>query len=286
MAIMQDIAAGVPDWLWSNRMAVWFYCFCSFLVLLAFLEARMPAFGQPPQREHRWPTNFGLGFINILLVTLAPITAVLAAQWAQDNGTGLFNAIATPWWIATIATVVVRSLAGYLLHVVLHKAPLLWPVHRVHHADTHLDVSTAIRSHPLELVLLFCTTVPLAVLLGFDPVALIVYESAEAVWALVHHANIRFPDRLDRVLRWFVVTPNMHCLHHSAWHRETDSNYGQLFSVWDRLFGTYSTAPRNGYDAMQIGLNEIRDERAWRFWWQLKSPAIGVKRAPKDTAGG
>ncbi len=153
---------------------------------------------------------------------------------------------------------------------------LLWPIHRVHHSDTRLDVTTTIRTHPLEFVLQFLVMVPLAVVLGLDPWALAAYELAEAFNSLASHANVRLPDRLDRALRWLLVTPNMHCLHHSSYRPETDSNYGQLFSVWDRLFGSYSAAPRDGYDAMQIGLNEIGDERAADFLWQLKSPALGT----------
>lgn len=259
-----------------DPQTLWFVAYWGLLAALAWLESAVPAFQAAPNRNRRWPTNFGLAILNVVLVTLVPLSAVIAAQWARENGIGLLNMAGGPWWLALVATVVIRSFAGYALHVLLHKVRLLWPMHRVHHSDTHLDVTTTIRTHPLEFVLQFLILVPLAVLFGLDPWALAAYELAEVFNALASHANIRLPDRIDRALRWLFVTPNMHCLHHSSYRPETDSNYGQLFSAWDRLFGTYSAAPRDGYDAMQIGLKEIGDERAADFLWQLKSPALGT----------
>ena len=257
--------------------ALWFLAYWGFLAALAWLESAVPAFHAAPNRNRRWPTNFGLAIINVVLVTLTPLSAVIAAQWAKDNGIGLFNMAGGPLWIALAATVVIRSFAGYALHVLLHKIHLLWPIHRVHHSDTHLDVTTTIRTHPLEFVLQFLVMVTLTIVLGLDPWALAAYELVEGFVSLASHANVqRLPDRLDRALRWLFVTPNMHCLHHSSYRPETDSNYGALFSVWDRLFGTYSVAPRAGYDAMQIGLKEVSDERAADFLWQLKSPTLGT----------
>jgi sterol desaturase/sphingolipid hydroxylase (fatty acid hydroxylase superfamily) len=260
-----------------DTQTLWFLAYWGLLAAFAWLEFTVPANRAASNRERRWPTNFGFGIINIVLVTLSPASAVITAQWAENSGVGLLNMASGPWWIALIATVVIRSLGGYALHVLLHKVRLLWPMHRVHHSDTHLDVTTSIRSHPLEFVFQFFTWVPLAVVLGLDPWALAAYELVEGFISLASHANVRrLPDRLDRALRWLFVTPNMHRLHHSSYRPETDSNYGALFSVWDRLFGTYSAAPRDGYDAIQIGLEEIGDERAADFLWQLKSPAIGA----------
>ena len=254
---------------------LWFVAYWGCLAALAKLESVIPAFRSAPNRNRRWPTNFGFGIINVVLVTLVPLSAVIAAQWAKENGIGLLNMAGSPWWIALAATIVIRSLVGYTFHLLMHKIRLLWPLHRVHHSDTHLDVTTTIRTHPLEFVLQFLVMVPLATVLGLDPWALAAYEIVEGFVSLASHANVRrLPDRLDRALRWLFVTPNMHCLHHSSYRPETDSNYGALFSVWDRQFGTYSAAPRAGYDAMQIGLNEISDERAADFVWQLKSPAL------------
>ena len=271
---MGEIFQGLLALLLPDPQTLWFLAYWGFLAALAWFESAAPAFQAAPNRNRRWPVNLGLALINVVLVTLVPLSAVIAAQWAKENGIGLLNMTGGPWWIALAATIVIRSFVGYAFHVLLHKVHLLWPMHRVHHSDTHLDVTTTIRTHPLEFVLQFFTMVPLAVVLGLDPWALVAYEIAEGFNGLASHANVRLPDRLDRALRWLFVTPNMHCLHHSSYRPETDSNYGQLFSFWDRLFGTYSAAPRDGYDAMQIGLKEVSDERAADFLWQIKSAAL------------
>jgi sterol desaturase/sphingolipid hydroxylase (fatty acid hydroxylase superfamily) len=278
--MLEDILAGLSP----CSDAFWFLAYWGFLALLAGLESALPAFQQLPQRDKRWPTNLGLGVVNMFLTPLAPVSAVWGAQWAQSQGFGLLNAIGGPWWVAVVATFAIRSFAGYLFHVSMHKVPLFWRMHRVHHLDTHLDVSTSLRSHPLEFAAMFLTMAPIAIAFGLDPWALAAFEIVESLISLLSHANLRLPERLDRSLRWLLVTPNMHCLHHSSYQPETDSNYGQIFALWDRLFGTYSAAPRAGYDAMQIGLAEIRDERASDLWWQIKSPMLTIERASTEAA--
>lgn len=258
-----------PDW-----STVWIVVFWVVLVLFAWLETVAPAFTTPSVRERRWPTNFALGIINMIIVPIVPVSALIGAYWAQSNGWGLLNLLDAPYWIAFAATILIRSLAGYVFHVLMHKVHVLWRMHRVHHSDDYLDVSTTIRAHPVEMLALFLTLAPLAVLAGFDPLAIVAFELTEALISLFSHANLRLPERIDRPLRWVFVTPNMHSIHHSSYQPETDSNYGQVFTFWDRLFGTYSDVPRGGYDAMQIGLEEIRDERASDFWLQMKSPIM------------
>ena len=271
-------------WLSSNADMLWFFAYWGLLAVLAGLEVAVPAFRPPPQRDKRWPTNLGLGILNMMLAPLAPVSAVLAAQWAQSRGLGILHSAGGPLWVAVIATLAIRSFASYLFHVLMHKVPLFWRIHRIHHFDTHIDVSTSLRSHPLEFVAMLFTMATIAVVFGLNPWALAAYEVAENVVNLLTHANLRLPERLDRGLRWLFVTPNMHCLHHSSYRPETDSNYGQVFSLWDRLFGTYSTAPRGGYDAMQIGLAEITDERTADLWWQIKSPVLSIERASAEAA--
>jgi sterol desaturase/sphingolipid hydroxylase (fatty acid hydroxylase superfamily) len=239
---------------------------------IAWLETVVPAFRDSPDRERRWPTNIALGIINMLLLPLIPVSALLGAAWAQSNDWGLLNLFGVPVWAAVVATLVLRSLVEYVFHVLMHKSPLLWRLHRVHHSDARLDVSTAVRDHPLEIAALVITLGLSAAAFGMNIWAVIVYEIVESVISLASHANLRLPNRLDRALRWVFITPNMHCLHHSSYRPETDSNYGQVFSIWDRLFGTYSAAPREGYDSIQFGLEEIQDARAADFWWQLRSP--------------
>ncbi len=260
----------------------WLLIFWATLLVCAFVEYRIPAFERPATRRSRWPTNIALGVVVLLLATLSPLTSVLAALWAKSEGIGLLNWLPVPGWLAFIRGFLMRSLASYAFHVMGHKLPLLWRFHRVHHSDTHLDVTTGLRSHPAEFLLLTPFVVAVTLLFGLPPVAIIAYELAEALNALINHSNVRLPDRLDRALRWVLVTPNMHAAHHSAWQPETDSNYGGLISVWDRLFGTYTREPRGGYDGMKIGLEEIEPKRAAAFWWQLWSPLVHPGKSSPD----
>ena len=280
----RETLEGIAAWLSSNTDTLGFLAYWAVLALFAGLEAFIPAFQQPPQREKRWATNLGLGIVNMLLAPLAPVSAVWGAQWAEQQGFGLLNVMGGPFWVAVIATFAIRDFAGYLFHVLMHNVVLFWRMHRVHHFDTHLDASTSLRSHPVEFGALLVTMVPLAIALGLDPWALAAYEIVLTFVNVYTHVNLRLPKRLDRALRWLLVTPNMHCLHHSSFQPETDSNYGQVFSLWDRLFGTYSAAPKAGYDAMQIGLAEIRDGRTSDLWWQIKSPALAIKRVSANAA--
>jgi len=258
---------------WINPNVLAFCGFWAVLALLAGLELLIPSSGRQPERDRRWPTNFAFGGINIGLLPLAPVSTVWAAQWAHDNGFGLLNIVEPGLWIAVIATGAVRSFGGYALHCAMHKLPLLWRIHRVHHFDTFVDVSTTLRSHPLEIGVMLSTMVPLSIVFGLSPGALAAYEIMEAIIVLFSHANVRLPETPDRLLRLFVVTPRMHHLHHSSHPPETDSNYGAMFSIWDRLFGTYVHAPAHGPD-LHVGLEEVRDRRAWDLWWQIKSPVL------------
>jgi len=196
--------------LWSDTEMLWPFAYWSLLALFGGLEVVLPAFRQVPQRIRRWPTNLGLGIVNMTLFPLVPVSAVWGAQWAESQGLGLLNVAGEPWWSAVIATFAIRSLAGYALHVVMHKIPAFWRLHRVHHLDTCLDVSTSFRSHLLEFGVAFLVMVPFAIAFGLRPWALIAYEIMEATVSLFSHANLRLPERLDRSLRWILITPNMH----------------------------------------------------------------------------
>ena len=285
---MMQLFENSVTWFKSDSDVIWFAAFWGGLVILGALEVLIPAFQHSPERIHRWPTHFSLGVINSILMPLAPVSAVWGADWAYTRGVGFLNQIAHPWWIAVAVTLAVRSLAGYLDHVLMHKVPLLWRLHRVHHLDTHLDISTSLRSHPAEYVMNLVIIVPAAILFGMTPWVLIIYELADSMVSVFSHANLRMPQGLDRWLRWILVTPNMHSLHHSSYQPETDSNYGTVFTFWDRLFGTYRYGPARSYDELQIGLTEIRDQRAWNLLWQLKSPALSIRSgsATPDSAVG
>jgi sterol desaturase/sphingolipid hydroxylase (fatty acid hydroxylase superfamily) len=271
---LQFLAAQIED--------NWLLIFWGVLLVLAYFEHRSPAFAHAPTRKSRWPTNLGLGVFFILLATLSPVTSLLAANWAQEQGYGLFNFLGLPDWLAFILGFLARSFAGYCFHFFSHKLPVLWRLHRVHHSDDRLDVTTSLRAHPLEFFLLVPFMGLVAIAFGLAPAALIAYELAESINSLLTHANIRLPERIDRKLRLVFVTPNMHTAHHSSWQPETDSNYGNLFSFWDRLLGTYTETPRGGYEGMKIGLDEVSREHAASFWWQMRSPAINFENLKRE----
>ncbi len=276
-----DFFTAIGEYLASDLETSWLFAFWGLFVLFAAIEIFKPAFERPAMRRSRWPTNLLIGILNILLVSLMPVTGVLAASWAIEQKVGLFNVTIGQGWLSFFAAILLRSFGGYVFHVVTHKVPLLWRLHRVHHSDTHLDVTTSLRSHPAELVLLILVIALLAVSFGLSPWGLIAYEIAESLNNIIQHSNFRLPGRVDRVLRWVFVTPNMHVAHHSSYQPETDTNYGGLLSIWDRLFGTYTDTPRGGRGGFKIGLDEISPERAASFWWQLKSPVVNLSK-PKD----
>jgi len=242
------------------------------LVTLGVLETLAPAFEGPSSRVNRWPSNFGLMLLDQSIQSAAPISALWAADWARDHSVGILNTASVPGWVAASVTVLVLSLNVYVLHFLFHKFAFFWRIHRVHHLDTHIDISTSGRHHPLEAVAGLCGTVPVVFAFGLNSNALIVYAVFSALVGAASHANLRLSHRLDQSLRLVFVTPNMHSIHHSAMQAETDSNYGDVFTFWDRLFGTYKEVPEARYNAMMIGLEEIRDERTSYFWWQIKSP--------------
>jgi len=243
------------------------------LVLFAGLEFFAPQF-QVSHRGRRWPMNFGLGLINLALIPLVPISALWASEWAQHNGIGLLNLLDSSWWLlAAITTIAIQSFASYATHLLFHKTPWLWRLHRVHHFDNVVDVSTGLRNHPVELLPTLLINASVAIVFGLLPWALITYGTADVLFALYSHANIRIPTSLDRRLRLVLVTPRIHAVHHSAHKPETDSNYGGVFTIWDRLFGTYCDLRADCPETIQFGLAELQDERASDLWWQLKSPA-------------
>lgn len=239
------------------------------LVLLAAAETVAPLRPLHDRSGRRLATNFGLGLVNFGLSSLLPLSSVVAALWARQAGIGLFNAVAVSPWLLAAFTLIARSLLGYLLHRLFHRLPLLWRVHRVHHADPAIDLSTGFRSHPAEMLIVAAAAAALAAGLGLSPAALLAYELAAMAAFIAGHANLRLPDAIDRPLRALLVTPAMHHVHHSCHRRETDSNFGELFSVWDRLFGTYVRLDRQQLLAMRPGLGDASDAGAASFRRQL-----------------
>lgn len=250
--------------------------FAGCFVLLAALETVTPRSRQPAERRRRWPANGALTLLFILVNGLFPITLIAAAELAARRDIGLLNLLDLPLGAAFILTLLIRSLTAYGTHRLMHAAPWLWRLHRVHHLDTALDVSSAVRFHPVEPVLVNGIAVAVVLLLGLNPLAVLVYELIEAVLTLFSHANVRLSRRIDRALGWLIVTPDLHRVHHSPLQAETDSNFGSTLSVWDRLFGTYRRKPAETLAHQPIGLDECRDARASSLLWLLASPLAGT----------
>jgi sterol desaturase/sphingolipid hydroxylase (fatty acid hydroxylase superfamily) len=224
----------------------------------------------------RWAANLSLVALNTLLIRLAlPVAAVGAALLAEERGLGVLNRIAPPDWVALAVTIVVLDLAVWAQHVVLHKVPALWRLHRVHHSDVAFDATTGVRFHPIEIALSMLYKMAVIVALGAPAAAVVVFEVLLNASALFSHGNVRIAPRFERALRRVIVTPEMHRVHHSIHRDETDSNYGFNLSCWDRLFGTYRDRPRDGHAGMTIGLERFRGERDRhldRLLWQPLIP--------------
>jgi len=254
------------------REHAWFFTFWGAIVLFGAIEFVFPQFPESADRARRWPTNFGLGIVNGLIVSAVPAASVGAAQWATSHGLGLLHWVGAPWWMALPCTLLVKSLGQYAFHRLCHEQPLLWRLHRVHHCDVHLDVSSSLRNHPLEMIASSAFMIPIVVVFGLSPVVLAAYEAVEAFVNMITHANWRVPGLIERHARSLLVTPGLHRLHHSALQADTDSNYGNVFSFWDRLFGTYRAEASAPAAAFRFGLDDIDRERAGNLAWQLKLP--------------
>ncbi len=262
--------------------------FTVFLVLLiafAAFEWWRPRRSLTIGRGRRWPTNLGIAGISTLLMrglgSLAvPIAAVATAVACERAGIGLFNLLALPVWLEVIAAMIVLDLAIWFQHWASHHVPVLWRLHAMHHADRDFDVTTAVRFHPVEIALSMVYKMLLVVLLGPAALAVVLFEMVLNGCSLFNHANIALPGPVDRVLRWLLVTPDMHRIHHSVIRREHDTNFGFNLSWWDRLFGTYTESPEAGQLGMTIGLAEHQDAAPARLGWSLASP---FRRTNRET---
>ena len=254
-----------------------------FTVLLAMMlwEWQRPRRILSLPRTRRWPANLGIIVVDSLILRLMfPVLAVSAAGWAEMRGWGLLNGLEAPFWLAFIVSLLALDLVIYTQHVVFHKVPVLWQLHRMHHTDLDFDVTTALRFHPLEIVVSMLIKLAVVVLLGAPPIAVMLFEVILNATAMFNHGNVSLPPRWDRWLRWLVVTPDMHRVHHSVRVVETDSNFGFNLPWWDRLFGTYRDQPREGHTGMTIGLEYFRDHRAISLYELLRQPFLTASCQP------
>jgi sterol desaturase/sphingolipid hydroxylase (fatty acid hydroxylase superfamily) len=201
-----------------------------------------------------------------------PVAAVAAAFFAKERGLGLLNQVDWPYWLKVVIALLVLDLAIWFQHLVSHKVPIFWRLHQVHHADRDFDVTTAVRFHPVEIALSMLWKIVVVIPLGASPFAVFLFEVILNACAMFNHANIALPAWLDRPLRLFIVTPDMHRVHHSVLLSEHDRNYGFNLSLWDRLFGTYLAQPKAGHQGMTIGLTPYQSEAPTRFGWSLLLP--------------
>ncbi len=210
-------------------------------------------------RARRWPGNLGLVVIDALAVRLLiPLCAAGMAMQAERHGFGLFNLIGAPGWIAVPASFLLLDLLIYLQHWTFHAVPLLWRLHRMHHADIDFDTTSGVRFHPVEILLSMLLKLAAVALLGAPAIAVVAFEVVLNATSLFNHGNVSLPGWLDRLVRQVLVTPDMHRVHHSVLRQETDSNFGFNLAWWDRIFGTYVAQPAAGHDRMTIGLPEFR----------------------------
>ncbi|MEM6614894.1 MAG: sterol desaturase family protein [Pseudomonadota bacterium] len=259
------LTAGYQDW----RFAI----FASVFAVFALLETLFPKKERVQPRGQRTLTNIGMAAIDTVVVrVLFPAAAVGAAIWAEANGWGILNIFPLPGAVAGVLAFFALDLAIYAQHVASHHIPILWRVHRVHHADRDLDATSGIRFHPIEITLSMVFKIAVVIALGAPALAVFIFEVVLNAAALATHANLKIPGKVDRILRYLVVTPDMHRIHHSVHRDETDANYGFNLAIWDRIFGTYIENPRDGHSAMALGLPDQQTDAPSKLTWSLIFP--------------
>jgi sterol desaturase/sphingolipid hydroxylase (fatty acid hydroxylase superfamily) len=255
------------------EMVIRLAAFGLFFSLFALWELLAPRRVLTVGRGRRWPGNLGILLADVVTVrVLVPTAAVGAALFAAGNGVGLIHYLNLRLSVAALIGFLALDLAIYLQHVVFHKVPLLWRLHRMHHADLDIDVTTGVRFHPFEILISLLIKVAVILAFGIPVVAVILFEVVLNVTSMFNHSNVSMPAWLDRVLRFILVTPDMHRVHHSILRRETDSNFGFNLPWWDRLFGTYRAQPEAGHIGMTIGIPAFRDPRELRIDRMLTQP--------------
>ncbi len=243
----------------SHASAIRLGSFLGVFALMALWEMLSPRRPRSTSRRARWTGNLELLVLNSLLLRLIfPAAAVGAAVFATAHGWGLLGLAHLSTALTVVIAVVALDLTIYLQHVMLHAVPMLWRLHRVHHADLDLDVTTGLRFHPLEILLSLLIKLAAIVLLGAPAVSVVIFEVLLNATSMFNHGNVRLPAAADRLLRWLIVTPDMHRVHHSIEDDETNSNFGFNLPWWDRLFGTYRPQPRAGHDAVTLGIRTFR----------------------------
>ncbi|MBK8174293.1 MAG: sterol desaturase family protein [Rhodospirillales bacterium] len=252
----------LTDLLLANEPMIRLTFFLGVLAAMAIWENAMPRRRRQFPRAIRWTNNLGIVVVDTIALRLVvPVLAVGLALVAKERGWGLLNVVGMPAWLGLIVSVLVLDLAIYLQHVMFHAVPALWRLHRMHHADLDFDVTTGLRFHPIEILLSMGIKLVVVAALGPPAIAVLIFEVVLNATSMFNHGNVRIPAGVDRVLRWFIVTPDMHRVHHSIDPAETNSNFGFNLPWWDRVLGTYRDHPTDGHEAMTIGIAQFRDRR-------------------------
>ena len=278
----------MPETILAKEPLIRLGIFFGVLLVMVVWEMLMPRRERSVSRWIRWPNNLGVVALDTIVVRLViPTAAVGVALMGEERGWGLLNNVALPYWLAVIVSVVLLDLVIYLQHVMFHAVPALWRLHRMHHADLDIDVTTGARFHPIEILLSMVIKLTIVAALGAPALAVLIFEVLLNATSMFNHANVLIPAPVDRVLRLFVVTPDMHRVHHSILPRETNSNFGFNLPWWDRLFGTYRAQPAAGHSGMTIGIEQFRTERDLWLDRMLIQPLLDdVGRYPVNRADG
>ena len=249
--------------------------FFSLLLAIGIWEAAAPRRERTQSLVSRWVNNFAVVVLNTaILRAVFPTALVGFAVYFESIGWGLLNVLSLPLWLEILLVIVVLDLTIYWQHVVFHQVPFLWRVHRMHHTDVDFDVSTGVRFHPIEILLSMIIKIAVVAPLGPAPVAVMLFEIILNGSSLFSHGNIRIPIKADSLIRFFIVTPDMHRVHHSVEKMETDSNFGFCLSCWDRIFATYREQPKQTHMAMTLGLEDYRSKRWQNLWNLLRLPFV------------
>lgn len=252
----------LDDFIMANEVPIRLGFFFGIFAIMAVWEVVAPTRALTVSKAVRWANNLGLVFLNsFILRFLFPAAAVGVAVFATDQGWGLLNYYSLPAAVAIVVSIIAMDFVIYLQHVMVHAVPALWRLHRVHHADLDYDVTTGARFHTLEIILSMLIKFATIIVLGPPVVAVVIFEVILNATAMFNHANVSLPKGLDRAFRWFVVTPDMHRVHHSVADDEANSNFGFSLPWWDRLFGTYRDQPRGGHKGMTIGIHTYRSTK-------------------------
>ena len=250
--------------------------FFGIFILMASWEAMAPRRLLITSKPKRWFANIGIVVLNTLVIRVLFSTAAVGAAFvAAQKGWGVLNVLEWPKWVAVVVAVVTLDFVIYLQHVMFHAVPLLWRLHMVHHADLDVDVTTGARFHPIEVTLSMVIKLAVVVLIGASPRGVLIFEVLLNATSMFNHSNVRIPERFDWLLRWLVVTPDMHRIHHSVIREETNSNFGFNLPWWDRLLGTYRPDPAKGQTGMTNGLDQFRNPDHLTLLWILALPFVG-----------